>query len=267
MSTRPAQLPEWNTSGANNVEPLSGSKASGWGLNQTPASSTFTWWMRKVWEWTVHFADGVWDQDIELDGKLTIAPSVPGFPPVLDVTGNAAIDGSALITGNLDVDGDVEADGDVKYGAARSKVLNPSDGAYTTSGTGKILGLTDAIPQTGGSGAWECTTTSGGFASCRQHMNLESGSRVAQIKARFEKTSGGDPTIQVSIYNASSGVHTSHQIFTTADFGALIVGNNNVTCTLASPITLADGEDVSVSLVVPAVGDKLRAVQPYWSRP
>ena len=256
MSSKPTTLPAWNTDETNNTEPSAGQKATGWEPNQQGVSDYMNWWMFLVYQWTQYLNDGELQGDVTIDGTLTVERSVPGLAPIITAVGNVAIDGDVAITG------------DVRYGTARSKVLSPSDGAYTTLGTGKILGLTDAIPATAGSGVWECTATSGGFASCRQHMNLESAARVAQIKVRVEVTSGGQPEIQINRYDMSTGVHTLVQTFVSpADFGPLGVGNHNLTLTLSSPITLADGEDVSVALVVPAVADKLRAIQPYWSRP
>lgn len=50
---KPTSLPEWNSGGANNVEPAGGKKALGWEVDEVPPSSTFNWWQKLVYEWTV----------------------------------------------------------------------------------------------------------------------------------------------------------------------------------------------------------------------
>jgi hypothetical protein len=55
---QPVNTPDWNTTPAtNNVDPGSTAKGTGWLVNQYPASSTFNWWMRIVWEWCVYLKD------------------------------------------------------------------------------------------------------------------------------------------------------------------------------------------------------------------
>jgi hypothetical protein len=51
---QPSQDPNWNTGGANRVDPSSGQKISGWTVNQAPPSSYFNWWMNLVYQWCIY---------------------------------------------------------------------------------------------------------------------------------------------------------------------------------------------------------------------
>jgi len=48
---RPTQLPEWDTSGANILEPSAGKKAAGWLAGERPPSGWWNWWQRLVYDW------------------------------------------------------------------------------------------------------------------------------------------------------------------------------------------------------------------------
>lgn len=52
--SRPSSLPEWNTGGANRVEPLSGKKTLGWANLEILISSWLNWWMNLVYLWLVY---------------------------------------------------------------------------------------------------------------------------------------------------------------------------------------------------------------------
>lgn len=57
MAAKPTNLAAWNTGGANNVEPSSGEKVTGWTVGQAPPSSYFNWWQRLIWQWIVYLDD------------------------------------------------------------------------------------------------------------------------------------------------------------------------------------------------------------------
>lgn len=54
MATKPALLPQWNSGGANNVEPSAGKKVLGWILNEIPPSSTLNWLGKLIYEWLAY---------------------------------------------------------------------------------------------------------------------------------------------------------------------------------------------------------------------
>jgi hypothetical protein len=267
---KPSQLPEWNSGGANRVDPTAPEKVLGWTLNQKPPSSTFNWWMWTVYAWVQYLDAGLFDGDIEIDGTLTVDPAVPPLGPVVTIVGDVGVTGSAEFSG------DVTIGGDYHHGTAHSKVIKANVGAYMTSGAGFVQGVSDGQTGSGtgnpggfgGAGALQYSVVGGGgTCDARMECNLEAGSQFTQVKVLFDRVTGATQTINVNIYNITTNVHSVLQTFTTADFGALAAGNNLKTCTLTTPITLAHGQDISVSLDGSAVGDKFRAIQPYWTRP
>lgn len=82
---KPASVPEWNSGGANNIEPSGGKKILGWVNSEQPPSATLNWWQKLVYEWLVWVNAGIWE-----------AVS-------LDLTGDLQVDGDANVDGTLSV--------------------------------------------------------------------------------------------------------------------------------------------------------------------
>lgn len=242
----PATSPVWNTDGTNRTTPSGAQQGTGWTLNQTGVSSFMNWWMYWVYQWILYFAARVFDGDVTINGNLT-------------VTGTSALNGNVTSLGTV-------TGTDLKHTAERSKTLHPAMGAYTTTGSGYILGFTkvnDPAPPlvAGSSGVWEATA---GSSACRQHMCLDAGSRFTKVKVRFENTSGGTASFDIMRYDMTTGIHSVLQSYAPA---GQIIGNNIATLTLTTPVVLGENEDITVGCAVAAVADKLRAMQPYWNRP
>jgi hypothetical protein len=73
MATKPAQVPEWNSGVANNVEPNGAKKILGWVLNEIPPSSTFNWLQEKTFRWLEWTNEKIYDVASVVAGRLGIA--------------------------------------------------------------------------------------------------------------------------------------------------------------------------------------------------
>lgn len=75
---QPSQTPDWNTGGANRVDPSSGQKTSGWTVNQAPPSSYFNWWMNLVYQWVLYLKN-LTTESLTWTGFQTFNTGIRGY--------------------------------------------------------------------------------------------------------------------------------------------------------------------------------------------
>ena len=229
------------------VEPLSGKQALGHRPAEKPPAQSENWWKNLVYLWLVWLngiVAGTVNRIVQIgaDGELYASEDMT----IDDLT----------VTGDAQINGNINVTGDVGFNELRSRSLHPAQGAYTTTGEGYVLGFTNVDETSGtvpgGSGVWECTT---GPGSCRQHMSLDHGSRFYKVKARWEKTSGGDVSFDINLYNTTTGTHSAIQSYTPAGQS---VGNNIAELWLTEDLTFADktyvADPVTDTLAITAHG-------------
>lgn len=211
------------------VEPLSGKQALGHRPAEKPPAQSENWWKNLVYLWLLWLngiVAGAVNRIVQIGADGELYASEDMTIDDLTVTGDAQINGALNVTG------------DSGFNKMRSRALHPAQGAYTVLGTGYILGFTNGDDLTGlvpaGSGVWEATA---GSSACRQHMSLDQGSKFYKVKVRWEKTSGGDDTFEINLYNSTTGTHSNIDSFSPA---GQIVGNNTAELWLLDAFTFAD---------------------------
>ena len=251
MSSKPANVPTWNTDGTNRIEPSSGLKASGHALNSMGVSSYENWWKNLTYLWALYLSDGELEGDHSIDGALTLERTVPGFAPILTAVGNVAIDGGVLVTGDVEVDGDVEA-ADYKHG----------DRTLTIDILG---GLQVAGTVTFGEASNAITTVLDGSLSSSYRIplkGLKKGDRLKSVKVRGASVTDG----AVSLYEQTEAVAsgplsaTTTLTFPTNGYKLITLDSGGYTLT-------ADGQFVSLLITSGINNTTLYSVQLVYDRP
>lgn len=62
----------WATDETNNTAPTSGQRDTGWTANQTAVSSYFNALAKAYYDWFTYIDAGVWDDDLDITGNLTV---------------------------------------------------------------------------------------------------------------------------------------------------------------------------------------------------
>lgn len=154
MATKPTDIPEWNTGGANNTEPSSGEKILGWEVNQVPPSSWFNWMQKLYGEWIQYLNDGIFTGGLDVTGAGTDGSGIIG-------RGSATGDGAGVegfgtdsAAGGEFVGGDEDGTGVSATGGATNGVGAWGVGTGTGSGVKGEGGATNGIGVEGeGAGA------------------------------------------------------------------------------------------------------------------
>lgn len=93
----PANVPAWNTGGANRTEPSAGKKVLGWVVAEPVDSSFFNWWMFTAYSWIL-WLQGIQDESLtwtiqqQFTESITVKRTTPGN--ALSVTGEVLVTGT-----------------------------------------------------------------------------------------------------------------------------------------------------------------------------
>lgn len=114
MASKPTDLPEFNSGGANNVEPNGSKKILGWIVGERPPSGTFNWLAKLTYEWLAYLDDleaqvftwaaahifnaGIYAEDNGVDAAVR-GSAVNGGGPGLLGEGGAGADGVVGVGG------------------------------------------------------------------------------------------------------------------------------------------------------------------------
>jgi len=160
-TSKPAKIPEWNTSLTNQTEPNAAKKSLGWALNEAPPSSYFNWLQYFCGEWTRWWdergLDGLYGGGGDAEDFLIQAPVVtdPGSGGTMAIAG-----GDAITTGN---GGAAKVIGGAAAGVGTGGAVELTGGDADTAGNGGDLTLTaGAGAGAGGGGDAEITGGAGG---------------------------------------------------------------------------------------------------------
>ncbi len=149
----------------------------------------------------------------------------------------------------LNASGNVTAN-DSKHVIERVRKLHPAQGWVSTGTVTKTASLYGLV---------QFTVIGDGIYSIP--AGLSSGDRAKIVHMRLNKSSGGDITVEVwRVGYLETGTLIQSFTYSTAGIG-------NITCTITTPVTLADGEDIVVVVTCAAVGDQIRNGAVWFDRP
>ena len=80
--SKPSALPEWNLGGANSADPGGPKRTLGWTVGEAPASSSFNWWQKLVYDWASYIKDGQFSAGATGEGVIGNAAATTYFAGV-----------------------------------------------------------------------------------------------------------------------------------------------------------------------------------------
>lgn len=136
LSARPSDDPVWATDEVNNTEPITAKKELGWEVDEEPASSSFNWWQKNVYDWQ-QWLEGAIDAlnagKADLDGDTFTGAVV--FDDDITVNQNATFAGINSI-GSSTWFGDFVPEVDLTYD------LGTSAARFSEVHSNRVLGYT-----------------------------------------------------------------------------------------------------------------------------
>lgn len=164
----PAQLPEWNTGGANRTDPPGGTKIAGLTVNGPIVSSYFNWFMWTVYKWTEYLSvfttEALTWTALQTFSARIIANYAGGTQPA--ITGNNTNASVASVGARGDSTNGIGVDGLGGYigvsGASSSAGVAGSAGVFGTASDAATPGVLGTHNTAGGAALKGSATGAGG---------------------------------------------------------------------------------------------------------
>lgn len=250
----------WSTD-PNKVAPVAGLIAEGWEPTEHPAADNLNWNFNLIGQWIDYIDAGVWDGDLEIDGRLHVNPTSPTAFPQFEVSNGTTLLEATTVVGTFTLTGSMVASGDVTAADYNHTTEFRATLPLVHNAASQNVGNTVNVPHKITSNGIPFYFESGGLGI----IGLREGDVVTKVRVRYSGNAGLTlVSVNVKHYRHDTGEATTANSSSTASGHIEVVpgaGKNKIEI----HDTMLDVIWVQVS--GSATGITIEGIDVFWTHP